>query len=296
MSIVMPSTVAEFECSREDRVPARPPCQVRCFGATDPGKVRPNNEDQFLIAEVGCCLRPYQSSLHELPVQCGPRQGYLFVVADGMGGHRAGERASALAVDCVKSDLLATAPELLEAARSDPDPLQRRLEQTISHANDCIWRASQRQPQLRGMGTTLTVAFYLEPHLLVAHAGDSRCYLIRDGWLHRLTRDHTLAQDMLDRGKANVGDTIPNAWRHILTNSVGGSEQGVRADSCRLTLRAGDGILLCSDGLTDMLSDEEIAAIIRKRQEPHDICKHLIQQAKEASGRDNITAVVALFR
>jgi len=276
--------------------PAPPaPLQVRSFGATDPGKVRPNNEDQFLIAEVGCCLRPYQSSLHELPVQCGPHQGYLFVVADGMGGHQAGEQASALAVDCVRKDLLEVSPELLHSARSDPELLRQQLERVIAQANDCVCQAAGRHPRLRGMGTTLTLAFFLEPHLLVAHAGDSRCCLIRDGQLHRLTRDHTLAQEMLDRGRVGPDDTMPHAWRHILTNSVGGSESAIRVDGCQVALRAGDSLLLCSDGLTDMLDDVRIGQIVRDGQEPHAICRQLIHQAKEAGGRDNITAIFAQF-
>lgn len=269
--------------------------QVRNFGATDPGKVRPNNEDQFLIAEIGCCLRPYQSSLHELPIQCAPEQAYLFVVADGMGGHRAGEKASALAVDCVKADLRDVSAELLHSALADPELLQGRLTQAITHANSCVFQAAARHPELRGMGTTMTLAFFLEPHLVVAHVGDSRCYLIRGEQAYQLTRDHTLAQEMVDRGKVAPGDTLPGSWRHILTNSVGGSESAVRVDTSRTTLEAGDVVLLCSDGLTDMLSNEQIVRIVQAGPDPHTICRQLIQQAKAAGGRDNITAVVSQY-
>ena len=205
------------------------------------------------------------------------------------------EQASALAVDCVRKDLLEIPPELLHSARTEPDLLQHQLERAITQANDCVWRAAARHAHLRGMGTTLTLAFFLEPHLLVAHAGDSRCCLIRDGQLHRLTRDHTLAQEMLDRGRVGPDDSMPGAWRHILTNSVGGSESAIRVDGCRIAPQAGDSLLLCSDGLTDMLNDVRIGQIVRDGQEPHAICRQLIHQAKEAGGRDNITAIFAQF-
>jgi len=271
------------------------PLQVRSFGATTPGKVRSNNEDQFLIAQVGCCLRPLQSSLHEPEVQCAPEQGFLFLVADGMGGHRAGEEASSLAVECVKADLLRLLPALGTAAHADPDGVEQQLKAALRHANAFLWETAHRNPQLWGMGTTLTLACYLEPHLFLAHTGDSRCYLARAGRLHRLTRDHTLAQALVDQGRSGTEELTQRAWGHILTSTVGGTDRTIHVDTNHYQVEPGDELLLCSDGLTDLVGDSLIQEVLQAGMEPRLTCRRLLQLANDAGGRDNITAVVAHF-
>jgi protein phosphatase len=135
----------------------------------------------------------------------------------------------------------------------------------------------------------------LNDELFVAHAGDSRCYLRRDGKLHRLTRDHTLVAEMVRNGILSAGDAPQHRWRHVITNFVGGdaAEKEVNVELHKLKLASGDAILLCSDGLTEMLDDEEISRILQS--DPEEACLAFVKRANDLGGRDNITAVVARF-
>ena len=154
----------------------------------------------------------------------------------------------------------------------------------------------RRDPALRGMGTTLTAARSLGRDLLITHVGDSRAYLLRAGRLHRLTRDHTYAQLLVDTGQLAPADVASSRHRHVLTNALGGSSEDVQVDIDRLQLEDGDRLLLCSDGLTDLVDDATITSILLETTGSSDACERLVQRALDSGGRDNVTVIVAAYR
>jgi protein phosphatase len=159
-----------------------------------------------------------------------------------------------------------------------------------------VLREARHHPELRGMGTTLTLAYCHEGELFIAHVGDSRAYLLRGGRLYRLTRDHTLAAEMVRRGVIPAEEAAHHGFRHVITNVVGGSDPGVQVEVYKMSLNVGDRLLLCSDGLTDMVSDADLLPLLQQGDDPAAICERLIARANEAGGKDNVTAVVALFK
>jgi protein phosphatase len=145
------------------------------------------------------------------------------------------------------------------------------------------------------MGTTLTLAYRLNDMLFMAHVGDTRCYLFRNRLLYRLTRDHTLVEEMVRRGALKPEEAAHHRWRHVVTNAVGGDSAEVKVEVHQVHLEAGDAMLLCSDGLTNMVPDEEIARTLQAETEPERACKQLVAQANRQGGDDNITVIVARF-
>jgi protein phosphatase len=270
--------------------------RVRSHGQTDPGRRRGRNEDHFLIARLTQALQAEQTSLPHRGVQFSDPQGYLFVVADGVGGHAAGEKASALALNTVESFLLDTLTWCAQLRSRDEDETNQVLadfQRALLRADAALFAQAREQPELRGMGTTLTLAFCLDRELYLAHVGDSRCYLLRGGLLYRLTRDHTLVADMVRRGFLRPDEAATHHFRHVITNVVGGSDLGVRVEMHKLRLEPGDRLLLCSDGLTEMVSDPDILAVLAAESDPARACRDLVARANEAGGKDNITVVVA---
>jgi protein phosphatase len=274
----------------------RPPLAVSSFGLTDLGKVRDTNQDQFLIAVLLKALRVERTSLPQPTVQHSSDRSYLFVVADGMGGHAGGEQASALAVDSVETFILDTFKWFAQCKGKEQDQVLADFQRALGHANARVLSEAAERPELHGMGTTLTLAYSLNDELFVAHVGDSRCYLCRHGILYRLTRDHTLVEDMVRRGALLAEEAAKHRWRHVITNVVGGDAREVRVEVHKVRLEAGDRVLLCSDGLTEMLPEEEINDILQAEAEPEQSCRRLMVRANEAGGKDNITVVVAQFR
>jgi protein phosphatase len=147
-----------------------------------------------------------------------------------------------------------------------------------------------------GMGTTLTMAFVADWKLFVAHAGDSRCYLLSGGELHQLTHDHTQVAELVRAGVLSPAEASQHPYRHVITNVLGGHEPGVWVEMHKLALEAGDVLLLCSDGLTEMVPDARIAAILQEEPEPRRACERLVAEANEQGGKDNVTALVACFQ
>jgi protein phosphatase len=270
------------------------PPVVHCFGRTDRGRVRRENEDQFLIAQLTKAMQVFQSSLPQPGRQLGDERGYLFVVADGMGGHQGGEHASALAVETIEQFMLNTFKWFFRL-RGEEASILDEFQTALHEADSRVIHEARREPDLHGMGTTLTLAYVQGSDLFVAHAGDSRCYLYRGGELRQLTRDHTLVAEMVRRGTMSPRSAAQHSWRHIILNVVGGPEEGVEAEVLKVGLEPNDVVLLCSDGLTEMLSDERIAAVLAPEEEPRLACERLIVAANEQGGRDNITAIVARF-
>ena len=268
---------------------------VKAFGITDTGKVRTNNEDQFLIAELTKAMRVWQTSLPEPRLQIGEERAHLFLVADGMGGQRAGECASALAVVAIEQFTLNTFKWFFGADRADAKRALAQFQSALSQADVRILEEAAGNPELRGMGTTVTMAFHLGAQLCVVHVGDSRAYVYREGELHQLTHDHTLMADLVRRGAVRPDEVAGHRLRHVITNVVGGSEPGVEVEAHALEVQAGDRLLLCSDGLTEMVTNEVIAAALEADPEPEDAARRLLAQANDGGGRDNITVVVVRF-
>ncbi len=278
-----------------ERPPTYSPFLVRSFGLTDKGRVRPANEDHFAVVELVRTLHVYQTSVPNTASRYGSPRGHLFLVADGMGGHRAGEVASALTIKTIDSFLLNTLNRFFNLKPADEHVVMKEFQGALLRADSRIFEEAVSHPELEGMGTTLTLAFAVDWKLFVAHAGDSRAYLFSRGELRQLTRDHTLVAEMVRRGTLSPREASTHPYRSMVTNVLGGHEQGVLVEMHRLTLEPDDVLLLCSDGLTGMLPDERIATILTEEREPESACNRLIAEANAQGGRDNITAVVSRF-
>lgn len=274
-------------------VPINPPraVEVDIAGRTHPGKVRANNEDNFHVVRFGRYLRTVMSSL---PAGGFPeeqdRPGYGFVVADGMGGHAAGEVASHRAIALLVEFALQTPDWILSQEGERLAAVMERTAQRFEAVNEAVVAQAREVPGLWGMGSTLTLALTLGDDLIVAHVGDSPVYLLRGGALHRLTTDHTIAQQRREYDEAYAA-----RFRNVLTRAIGMPEGG-EPDIKRYRLADGDRLLLCTDGLTDMADDAAIAAELGRPGSADDVCRALIDLALARGGRDNVTVIVAAYR
>ena len=257
--------------------------------------MRKSNEDQFLIAELSKRMRVWQTSLPEPQLQVGEDRAHMFLVADGMGGHRAGERASAIAVAALEQFTLNNFRWFFNTDNSGAQKVLVQFQMALGQADAQILEEATANPELKGMGTTLTMAFQLGAQLCIVHVGDSRAYMYRDGQLHQLTRDHTLVAEMVRSGAIRQDQADTHHLRNVITNVVGGPTLGVKVEARAFELQAGDRLLLCSDGLTEMVTNEAISATLDRESEPETAAKSLLTQANEAGGRDNITVLVARF-
>lgn len=234
-------------------------------GATDVGRVRAHNEDAFMI----------------------DAQRGVFLVADGMGGHAAGEVASAIASEAVGSALRQAIDAGLGA-----DGVSFLLNETFHGAHRSIVNYSLAKPETRGMGTTLTaLVLFEEGSFRVGHIGDSRCYVLRDGELTQLSRDHTWVQREVDAGRLTDRGARRHHLAHVLTRALGADSLDI-PDVYDGTMLPGDLVLLCSDGLTGMLTDRMLRRILVRGGELADRVAELVMGANERGGRDNITAVL----
>jgi protein phosphatase len=281
----------------EDAVATSPAVHlaVTAFGITDTGKVRKSNEDQFLISELSKRMRVWQTSLPEPQLQVGEDRAHLFLVADGMGGHRAGERASAIAVAAIEQFTLNTFRWFFAADSPGAQKVLAQFQSALSQADAQILEEASENPELKGMGTTLTMAFQLGAQLCIVHVGDSRAYLYRSGALHQLTQDHTFVAELVRAGAIKPDEAAGHHLRHVITNVVGGPTIGVKVEARAYEVQAGDRLLLCSDGLTEMVTNDAIAATLDAEPEPEAAAKTLLTLANDGGGRDNITIVVARF-
>jgi serine/threonine protein phosphatase PrpC len=288
-----PPTLPEFTLPPE--ATSSRPLAVRTFGLTDRGRVRPKNEDQFLIAELTKAMRVQYASLPQPKTQYAEECGHLYIVADGMGGHQAGETASALAVETIEAFALNTLRWFFRLKAAEEQNALKEFQTALQKADARICHEAALHPELAGMGTTVTLAYSLGSRLFLVHVGDSRCYLLRRKELHRLTHDHTLVEEMVRRGHLRPEEAAHHRFRHVVTNAVGGHEPGVRVECHRIELEPDDALLLCSDGLTEMVPDDRIATILQNEREPRTACQRLLAEANEQGGKDNITVVVARF-
>ncbi len=290
------SAPTKLPASAERVTPMPPrPLAVTAFGVTDKGKVRAANEDQFLIAELTKAMRVWQTTLPEPKLQVGEERAHLFLVADGMGGQRAGERASALAVAAIEQFTLNSFKWFFGSDGAEAKRVLAQFQSAFSQADAAIVEQGAEDPELRGMGTTVTMAFQLGPQLCVVHVGDSRAYLYRDRELHQLTEDHTLVAEMVRGGTLQPDEVAGHQLRHIITNVIGGVEVGVKVEARAFEVQAGDRLLLCSDGLTEMVTNDAIAAILDAEAAPEAAARKLLARANEGAASDNITLLIARF-
>ncbi len=238
---------------------------------TDRGRVRANNEDSVAIAEDAA----------------------LAVLADGMGGYNAGEVASGMATAFISSEL---GRWLIEASGevSDHD-VRRAMDVCVDNANRAIFNAANANPQYAGMGTTLVVAVLRGTQLLLGHVGDSRAYRWREGQLVQLTRDHSLLQEQIDAGLLSPEQAAMSLNKNLVTRAVG-VEDIVLLEVHNHALAADDWILMCSDGLSDMLDDARIAEVLAAHEQVADAAQALVEAANEAGGRDNIAVILVAVR
>lgn len=262
-----------------------------------PGKTRTNNEDHFLVARFD---RSMQTLFSNLPNGCVPEQSgetaYAFLVADGMGGQAAGEIASGKAISALIELVLRTPDWILRLEEPMMQEVLRRMDERFRRVTATLEAMALQNPRLAGMGTTMTLACSLGADLIVGHVGDSRAYLFRRGQLYRLTRDHTYAQVLADAGKIRPEQAATHPLRHVLTNVIGSKGDDVRADIDFLQLLDGDQLLLCTDGLTEMVGDTAIAAVLTIAASATAACQTLIDHALDAGGKDNVSVVLGRYR
>jgi protein phosphatase len=277
--------------------PASSMVDVDIAGLTHTGHVRTNNEDHYLCVRIERSLKTMMTNLvaGSLP-ESFDEVAYGMLVADGMGGYAAGEVASSLAL--VKLVELATeTPDwvMRMQKRENADRVMQRMTERFRIIDSAMRVQAESDPSLLGMGTTLTVVASLGAELFVGHLGDSRAYLFRNKRLHQLTRDNTLAQELIDAGIARAEDTATQAMRHVLTAALASGEQA-DPQVQRFHLSDGDQILLCTDGLTGMVRDETMATILNDAASANAACQSLIDVALAAGGSDNVTVVLARYR
>lgn len=227
--------------------------------ATEVGLIRKQNEDSV-------CVIP------ELA---------FFAVADGMGGHLAGEVASRMAIEAI-------AAQLPGDGREEPD---KRLLRGANKANSNIYEASRKDTSCRGMGTTLTAGVIRKGVLILAHVGDSRAYLIRKGGISQLTEDHSLVQEMIRQGGITREQAREHPHRNVLTRALG-TDASVNVDLVRVGLMPGDVVLFCSDGLSGLVDDELILRLVKSAAGPDEAVKNLVNEALRRGGSDNISVIV----
>lgn len=272
---------------------SRPPFAVVSFGLSDRGQKRESNEDCFTIAELARTLRVQHTNLPQPGTSLSAQRAYVFLIADGMGGKNAGEVASGLSVATIQDFLLNTLKRFSNLQAAEEQGALRALQDALCRADARIFEETAEHPEWLGMGTTLTMAFAVNWRLFVAHAGDSRCYLYSAGKLQQLTQDHTMTAEMARRGVLPADMALGHRWRNIVTNFLGGTEPGVQVEVDSLDLQPDDVLLLCSDGLTEMVAEEDIAAVLQQEHDPQRACERLIAEANRLGGKDNVTVIVA---
>jgi protein phosphatase len=251
-------------------------------GATDVGARRPDNQDTFVIADLRSGDLSNPCSRTEIPLS---KRGILLLVCDGMGGAAAGDLAARVAAEVIKQQLLDAGP----AAAESPD---QSLKSAVAGANGAVLAEAKAHPGARGMGTTCTAAIVLPSQVFVAQVGDSRAYLLRDRRLQRLTRDQTMADQLMEMGALRPEQVGSFPYRHVLTQAVG-TQAKVEPIISEAPLRPGDRMLLCSDGLHGPVPDQEIARLLGADADIDRVTHALIEAALAAGGPDNVTVVVA---
>ena len=262
--------------------------RVSVFGKTDLGRTREHNEDTFLVADLSTGNASLQPDVRNHVI--GSR-GSLFIVADGMGGAAAGELASAMAADLIYRHMSTAwaSDETATAAR-----FAFRMKEAVELANTQIYTYAREHPEVRGMGTTVTAAGVFGNDLYLTQIGDSRAYLVRGAEAIQLTKDQSLMQRLVDAGELTEDEAEQSERRNIILQALG-PDPRVKVDLTYQSIRRGDTLILCSDGLSGLVRREEFATLAREHRDPPELCAALIDLANARGGPDNITVVTARF-
>jgi len=282
------------------KTPLKDGVLLDCHGDSKIGLLRKVNQDRFFITSFGLKTLP-ETLDHSGSDDFGPiagATGYLFGVADGVGGAPAGERASLLVVGTLKAFVKEESSGLLRPGRPDGEVVET-LSRGLRKCQAALAEEVRRHPEYWGMATTLTAAVVLWPRLYLFHMGDSRAYLLRDGVLRRLTRDQTYARSLVDAGVLDSKSADRSRWRHVVWNILGGRRSGldpeVHPEVHIEDLRGDDLLVLCTDGLTNPLTDETLRGLLLKGGSSELLCDSLTDCAREMSAADDATVVVARF-
>jgi len=273
--------------------PVRKPTddELDVYGLTHPGKVRKNNQDHFLICSLRKQMLVHLTSLPTIDLLTGPtdRLAFLAMVADGVGGGAAGETASRLAVEVV-TRYVSQSVQCYYASGGADDTFLAALQDAALQSHADILAMGDAEPALAGMATTLTLWIGVWPRAYLLQVGDSRCYLLRDAQLTQLSRDQTMAQELVDAGVMARAEASRTRWAHTLSSAIGGRQTAPIVT--RLEQQWGNVGLLCTDGLTAHVSDERIRDRLRTMTSARQVCEDLLQDALDGGGTDNITILV----
>jgi protein phosphatase len=262
------------------------------YGLTHPGSVRKDNQDHFLICSLRKEVVVHHTSLRELDqVPTGAqRLALLMMVADGVGGGAKGEEASRLAVEVVTQYVTRSMRCYYASESADDQEFLQALEEAAQQCHSEVLRRATEDPEHRGMATTLTLWLSSWPRAFLLQVGDSRCYLLRQGDLTQITRDQTMAQELIDLGVLTRTDAATTRYATTLSSSIGGRQTAPVVT--RISLDWGNVALLCSDGLTRHVTDERIRERLRGMTSARQVCEDLLKDALAGGGTDNITIVV----
>jgi len=271
--------------------------KVDIAGGSHRGHVRKNNEDHYLAVRVYRSLQAICTNVEDPAVKPGFEEtGYGMVVADGMGGMAAGEVASRMAL-CKLVELVVDTPAWIMKLnhREDLEMVMQRMTDRFRLVDVAIREKMESNASLAGMGTTLTAAASLGAHLFIGHIGDSRAYLLRAKKLHQLTKDHTLAQALIDAGITTRDQPDQHRTRHVLTAALGSLGKPTDPQVQRIDLMNGDQVLLCTDGLTEMVKEDVICSALLEADTSASACQTLVDLALAGGGTDNVTVVLARY-
>jgi protein phosphatase len=270
---------------------------VDLAAATHRGHVRSNNEDHYLVVRFRRTLENLYSNLDKgMLARTYDVTGYGLLVADGLGGMAAGEVASRTALTKLVELVVDTPDWMLDYKNPENiETVHQRMNERFLRIDETIRAQADRDATLSGMGTTLTVAANLGNDLVIGHIGDSRAYLFRDGSLSQLTKDHTLAQAMIEAGVAQRDEPAARSMRHVLTAALGSLGPKTKPEIQHLKVNPDDQLLLCTDGLTEMVDDQTIASLLKNADSADKACEDLVTVALAGGGLDNVTVVLARF-
>jgi protein phosphatase len=268
-----------------------------CFGLTNPGLKRPTNQDHYLIADLNKSMRIHDTSLtldNETRVY-GGSQGKLLVIADGMGGEAEGERACTIAVDQLTTYVLNSLSWCFRLEQDSEHDFEDHLKDALESCQKSIQDVVATHPEMHSMGTTMTMVYIVWPRAFVVHVGDSRCYLLRNGELAQITVDHTVSEIMVETGKMSREEARHSPMGHALWNVLGGRSAELAVDVYKLTLKRDDVLLLCTDGLYNMVPQETLQELLNSNSSAESACRKLVDLANQNGGKDNITVIVSHF-
>jgi protein phosphatase len=271
--------------------------EIDVFGMTDIGVVRQENQDQFLICGLHKRIDIHGTSipdLERLKPLTSDRLGFLALVADGVGGHAGGREASSAAVEGVLEYVAHSMKCFYTNNPQHEADFLDALHSAVMHCHERVHARAEKDPEYAGMATTLTMYLGVWPRAYVVQVGDSRCYQLRNGTLIQLTRDQTLGQELYDEGLLSTKSLDVSAYSHALSSAVGGPEANPVITT--IDLQWDDVLLLCTDGLTRHVSDEEIRDQLHNLDSAEQACRALVGRALERGGVDNVTAVVGRLR